>query len=243
MSGLPGEVRLQPAYILHRRPYHENSLLLEVLSRDHGRVGLVGRGASRPRSPMRAAVQPFQPVVLSWYGRGELGTLCAAEAAGAPRPLVGRLLAVGFYLNEIILRLLVRHDPHPGVFESYGMALESLQASAPEEPVLRIFERDLLHEVGYGLSLRREAEAGTPIRADARYRYLLDLGPVPASAETQDEPDAPLVQGSTLLALASGRLMEPEALREAKRLMRAALRRQLGDRPLRSREIFGRSQW
>ncbi|HQU16671.1 MAG: DNA repair protein RecO [Chromatiales bacterium 21-64-14] len=232
----PKRVALQPGYVLHPRPYRDTSLLVEALTPEHGRVGLVAKGVRAPRSRMRGLLQPFRPLLLSWSGSGDLATLVGAEANGPMMGLAGAGLLSGFYVNELLVRLLLRHDPHPALYQAYEAVLTALQAAGQEEPALRIFEKRLLQELGYGLLLDREARSGQPIDAERRYRYRLDLGPLP-----EDEGDIadPAIHGSSLLALAREVLpADPERRQEAKRLMRAAIARHLGGRPLKSRDLF-----
>ncbi len=229
-------VNLEPAFVLHRRPYRETSLLVEAFTASHGRIGLVARGARRPRHRWRAGLSPFVPVAVSWSGRGELGTVTGAEVLGtAARPL-GAALISGFYLNELILRLVQRNDPHPGLFDDYAEALYSIAASAEIEPPLRFFEKRLLQAIGYGLELQREADGGAPIVADSAYRYICGRGALPDDRQCGREGVA--VHGETLLSLCRERFDDAGALREAKRLLRVALGEQLGGRPLRSRELL-----
>ncbi|QKT02397.1 DNA repair protein RecO [Ectothiorhodospiraceae bacterium 2226] len=231
------QAQLQAAFLLHRRPYRDTSALLEVFSRDYGRIGLVARGVRGARSRLGPLLQPFAPLLVSWSGRGELGTLTGAEPAGAPLRLPPRVLPSGFYLNELLVRLLRRHDPHEGLFAAYTRALAAL-AHNDGEPALRLFERDLLDALGYGLLLDREAHGGVPLSPSERYCYHLELGPLPAVAGA---PAAgPIVQGATLLALARGELEDSAVLQEAKQLLRAALAPYLGGRPLQSRRLLRR---
>ncbi|MFZ5621294.1 MAG: DNA repair protein RecO [Pseudomonadota bacterium] len=225
--------QLQPGYILHQRPYRDTSLLLEVFTRDHGRLGLVARGARGPRARSRGLLQPFQPLLLSWSGRGELGTLAGVEAAGPARRLPGAVLYSGFYLNELLLRLLQRLDPHPELHEAYGRALAALPDAT--ERALRLFEKALLEELGYGLLLDHEAHSGASVEADAWYAYELESGPVRAA---EHSPARLVLAGSSLLSLAAGELHDAQSLADAKRLMRAALGLYLGERELKTREVF-----
>ncbi len=228
-------VALQPGYVLQLRPYRDTSALVEAFTRDLGRVGLVARGIRRPKSAMQGALQPFQGLLLSWVGGGDLGTLVSAEMEGADR-LSGRTLFCGYYLSELLLRLLVRHDPHTRLYEAYVRAIRALSAArdgAALERSLRVFEKRLLQELGYGLLLEQEAEGGCPIDPDCLYTYRLEKGPLRGDGATGVR-----VHGRTLLALARDALEDPGCLKEAKRLLRAALGLYLGDRPLKSREFF-----
>lgn len=233
-----GRVALQPAYLLHRRPYRETSLLLEAFTPEHGRIGLVARGARRGRSGQQAMLQPFVPLLLSWSGRGELVTLTGAEmvTGGAPR-LSGRRLLSAFYLNELLQRLLHRHDPHPALFQDYAVCLQRLAVDSDEAWALRLFEKSLLQELGYGLALTHEAGSGTAVQPQLNYCYHFERGPHPAEGAPQE---GVALSGKTLLALAEMLSPDAEAEREAKRLMRSILNQYLGERPLHSRELFAR---
>ena len=228
-------VELHRAFVLHQRAYRETSLLLEVFSSRHGRVGLIAQGARRPRSRLRGILQPFYPLLTSWAGRGELGTLTHAEPNGPPFILMGRKLVSGFYLNEVLIRMLHRHDAHPTLFERYCEALYLLSRAEAEEPVLRVFEKRLLEELGYGLVLSHDVDSQAPIEDERDYYYQQDKGPWVTAP-----PFVPTVKvhGRTLIALAREHLMTSESLRESKVLMRFVLKPHLGDQPLQSRALF-----
>ena len=230
-------VDLDPAFVLHTRSWRETSLLVEALSRNHGRLGLIARGARRPKSAVRGLLQPFTPLLLSWRGRGELATLTGAESDGAAQPLAGSAAIVGFYVNELVLRFLHRHDPEPVLFGHYRAALGAIAHAEDPEPALRIFEKRLLQAAGYALELEREARSGRAIEPDGRYRYTAGAGPEPWSDETGP---GVCVSGSTLLALARETLAERRALREAKRLLRSVIDEHCGGRALASRALWRR---
>jgi DNA repair protein RecO (recombination protein O) len=226
-----------PAYILHRYVYRDSSLIIEAFSEQAGRVGLIARGARSARSRWRGLLQSFRPLLLSWKGRGELPTLTGAEGDGSPVAIGGSRLLSGFYLNELLIRLVARHDPHPVLFRAYDHALHELARAEYEEPVLRIFEKTLLRELGYGLLLDREAEGGEPVRPERLYEYRLESGPVQVrDGDTQ----ALVMPGQSLLALDRDEIDGAAACRDARRLLRAALSLYLGDRPLRTREVLRR---
>lgn len=228
---------LQPAWVLHRRPYRESSVLLELFTLDYGRVGLVARGARAARSRTQGLLQPFQPLLVSWSRRGELGTLTAVERGGAaPRLPAGRLMA-GFYLNELLLKLLQRHDAQGTLFDSYAQATVALAQAADDQAVaaaLRLFEKRLLEALGYGLNLTHEALTGQPVRADALYHYHAESGPVPAGVS---DGTRHVVSGGALQALAAERLESPAHLRELKPLLREAIATQLGGRRLQTSDV------
>lgn len=229
-------VELEPAYVLHHRPFRDTSVLLEVFSLEHGRLGLVARGARGPRSRMRGLLQPFRPLLLSWQLRGELGTLTAAELAegASATPAGGDVLLGLFYLNELLLRLTGRLDPHRELYAAYAETVARLAGGEPVAPALRRFEKRLLDALGYGPDLGRDA-TGQAIDPQGSYRYEPTLGVAPCRADA-----AGALQGASLLALADGRLDQPRALADARQLLRAALEVHLEGRPLRTREMLAR---
>jgi DNA repair protein RecO (recombination protein O) len=229
----------QNAFILHQRNYSETSLLLELYTRRHGRIGLIAKGARRPSNKSRGMLKPFQPLLVGWSGRGELMVLTGAEPDGAGVDLVGRSLYCGFYLNELLMRLLHRHDPHEALYDRYNQALLGLCGEPTRESILRIFEKHLLRELGYGLQLERESDDRAPIDPDGVYDYVVEQGAVRVRhPELGVRAQGVRLRGSSLLALATEQLEDRSTLREAKALMRAALAPHLGDRPLQSRRLF-----
>jgi DNA repair protein RecO (recombination protein O) len=233
---MSGKVALQPAYVLHLRPFRDTSAIVEALTAEHGRVALVARGARSAQSRWRGVLEPFRSLLLSWSGRGEMYTLSGAEEAGVSRRLRGESLVSGFYLNELLLNLLERNDPHPEIFAAYATAVQALAGGTDGEATLRVFEKRLLEGLGYGLSLDRDAVEGAPIAAGGVYYYEVERGAIPASAGGDG---GVTVHGASLLALHSEDLDDPVVRREAKQLMRAVLRHYLGGRALRSRELAG----
>jgi DNA repair protein RecO (recombination protein O) len=228
-------ISLEPAYVLHGRPYRETSLLLEVLSREHGRVGLVARGARGSRSRWKNVLQPFRPLLLSWSQKGELGTLTSADQVASPPPLTGEALFCGLYANELTTRFLQRSDPHPGLFESYRLLVTELGAGLRLQPLLRLYEARLLEAAGFGLQLDHELGGADEIKAGAWYLYEPESGPRRRNSEDDEAHD--LVSGEALLALKSGEI-EDRHLKELKGLMRRLIRYYLGDRPLNSQSLF-----
>lgn len=222
------------AYLLHAYPYSETSLILDVFARDYGRVSILARGARRPRSALRGVLIGFQPLELGWFGGGEVKTLAKAEWQGGVPLLQGRCLLLGYYLNELLLKLLPREDAHPALFTAYAQALAALAQGASDAPELRRFEKTLLKELGYGLTLDREAEAGAPVLAERDYLYLVERGPVPASGRD----GVPAIRGKTLLDLAADDYRDPRTLAESKLLMRQLFNHYLGGQALQSRRVF-----
>lgn len=224
----------QPAFVLHRRPYQERSLLLEVFSRDYGRLGIIAYGAAATRSRLKGLLQPFTPLTLSWNSRGELARLQDAEELGLPWALLHSKVLAGLYVNELLVKLLPRHDPQPQLFTFYSALLSVLSSAEPEEPALRRFEKQLLAELGYGLNLEHAVDSGQPIVAEAHYCYVVDHGAL-GSANTGQGVS---VSGRGLLALREDILSDPLLLQEVKRLTRAALAAQLKGRALKTRELY-----
>ncbi len=219
-----------PAFVLHTRPWRETSLIVDIFSRHHGRLGLVARGARRAGAAVKARLIPFQPLTLSWFGRGQLRTLHAAEWQGGGLMLRGHALMCGFYLNELLLRLLPEGDAHETLFDHYTLALADLNSRPEVEPVLRRFELDLLTELGYAQSLGHLASGGV-IDPEARYGYEIGAGVIPPNR-------AAGYSGRALLALAAGDFSQPNTLAEGKLLMRALLAHYLGDKPLATRQLL-----
>ncbi len=225
----------QTAFVLHAYPYRETSLIVEAFTREHGRVALVARGAKRPRSELRGLLQAFQPLLLSWSGQQELKTLLRAEWQGGLPRIGGRALLCGFYLNELLLKLLPREDPHADLFGHYERALADLAAAADQAVVLRRFEVRLLAAMGYALPLVRDADSGAPVDPAARYHYAFDRGPRREPPVTG--PRLPIVRGTTLIALSEERYPDAATAAEAKRLMREVLDHYLEQRGVESRRV------
>jgi DNA repair protein RecO (recombination protein O) len=226
---------LEPAYILHSRQYRESSLLLEVLSRENGRVGLVARGARGAKSRWKNMLQPFRPLLLNWTQRGELGTLTGADQVASPPSLVGDSLFCGLYANELMIRFLYRSDAHPALFDYYRHLLTQLTTEKNPQPLLRIFEKQLLQSTGFGMQLDHEHGSDRMISADAWYLYQAETGPVRCDRERSQ--DAQLVSGSALLALKSEQIKDKH-LKELKQLMRQLIRNHLGGKPIASQALF-----
>jgi len=223
---------LAPGYILHQHAYRDSSRIVEAFTAEHGRLSFFARGASSPRSPLKGVLQPFQRLLLSWSGKGEACNLVAAEIDGARTTLGSERLMSGFYVNELLLKLTVRWDPHPEVFRSYAACIEALCAAAGEEAGLRRFEKRLLDDLGYGLRLTVTEEGGA-VEPDGYYRVAAEGGPQRCVA---DAPDA--VYGRSLTDIEAERFADPRSLRDAKRVLRAAIDARLEGRTLKSREVM-----
>jgi DNA repair protein RecO (recombination protein O) len=224
---------LAQAYILHAQAYRDTSRILEVFTREQGRLSVFARGVRGPKARLAALLQPFQPLLLSFSSRGEAAQLIGAESDGAS-PLSGlppAALLSGFYLNELLLKLTTRHDPNASVFDGYRQALQALAAGDPLEPTLRSFELHLLQEVGYGLDLTQTV-AGGPVSAQGYYHFRAADGLFATTAEHSGA-----LAGSSLLNLAAGRLREPRELADARRVLAAALEHCLEGRPIVTRAV------
>lgn len=229
-------VNNESGFILHTYPFKETSVVAEVFTRSHGRVGVIARGARRPASALRGLMQPFTPLLLSWFGKAELKTLHAAEWQGGLIAPQGRALMCGFYLNELLLRLLARGDAHEVLYERYVDTLDQLAAESTTidyERILRRFEKNLLSEVGYGATFDVDAESGAPIEAGLRYVFQPERGALRAAGQ----PGCP-VSGQTLIDLAADRFEQPATLAEAKSLMRTLINHTLGAKPLYTRQLL-----
>ncbi len=230
-------ITLQPAFILHHRSYRETSLLLDVLTQEHGRISLIARGVRTNRSTTRSLLQPFRPLVISWQGKTELMTLRTVEPLGIPIALHGECLLSGFYLNELLMRLVQKHDPHPQLYTIYHSTLLELQQTRLEQKYLRLFEKKLLDELGYGLQLQQTIPDGKAFQADQLYRFYPDRG-FECCESSESQSEGALFSGKSLLALATEQLEDEESLRDIKRLMRIAFGVLLGPQPLHSRRLF-----
>lgn len=228
-------IQQQPAYILHARPWRETSLLLECLTRDHGRVGMVARGVRRARTRLsQSQLQPFQVLQLSFVLRGELATLRGAESTRRPLLLDGASLLSGLYVNELVVRLSERQDPHPDMFPIYRQTLERLASEPSPAWTLRRFERDFLRTLGYAMQLACDADTEEPLRSDADYRYVPEHGPVAAGTDTRGL----LLKGADLQALAEDRMPDEDAMRRLRHLSRGLLHHHLGGISLRSWRVL-----
>ncbi len=228
----------EPAYVLHSYPYQETSLIVEVFTREFGRVAMVAKGAKRPQSPLRSVLMPFHGLTLDWSGRSDLKTLRMAEWRGAFRLLSGRALICGFYLNELLLKLLHRDDPHDALFDCYEQTLQALLDGGDLAVVLRCFEKRLLSELGYALMLDREADTEQPLHAQRRYQYLIDRGPVAVDAPPRENGSGLELLGQTLIDINDDNYSSPVTQQQSKSLMRLLIGHYLGHQTLHSRQLL-----
>ncbi|HTN49434.1 MAG TPA: DNA repair protein RecO [Burkholderiaceae bacterium] len=225
----------QPGIVLHATPWRETSLIVEVFTRDYGRTPLIARGAKRPTSQFRGLLAPFAPLALSWSGRGEIKNLVRVEWVGGMPPLRGQALLSAFYANELLVRLLARADPHERLFEHYLEMLRGL-ARARHDATLRVFELELLREVGYAVPLD-QCSSGEAIDAESRYSFRPEAGAQRLAADEGD-PVESAVSGETLLAMSRGDFSNARVAAEAKRMLRQLIRYHLDGKPLNTRRIL-----
>jgi len=227
-------VQNQPAWLLHHRPFRDSSRILDILSRDHGRLSLVARGSRSAKSKLKGILRPFLPLQLSWVIRSDLGTLTGAEMNGAPIALTGDSLLSAYYLNELLLNLLHRHDPQPEIFDAYHTTINDLNGRQDVATVLRRFEMELLRLLGYALNLDHDTDTGNPLNPDLQYEYRIEQGPVPVVNR-----DGPMVfTGSELIAVAREEFSDPATLKHAGRLLRHVIAWHLDGKELKSRKVL-----
>ena len=227
-------VQQQPAFVLHHRPFRDTSQLLDVISREHGKITLVARGSRSAKSKLRGVLRPFQALRLSWFVRSDLGTLTGAEIDSAPLSLGGDALLSAYYVNELVLNFLHRHDPQPEIFDVYSQTITALAHSEELAANLRVFEMELLRLLGYALNLDFDANLHRPIEEGRFYDYRVDQGPVSVSRSE----GAMVFAGASLRGIAESRFDDPAVLRDAGRLLREVIRHHLDGRELKSRKVL-----
>jgi DNA repair protein RecO (recombination protein O) len=230
----PRRVQEQPAFILHHRPFRDTSQLLDIISRDHGKLALVARGSRGAKSRLRGILRPFQALRLSWFIRSDLGTLTGAEIDAAPLSLTGDALLSAYYVNELVLNFLHRHDSQPEIFDTYTRTVTALACSGELAANLRVFEIELLRLLGYALNLDLDAATHQPLDARKFYEYRLEQGPVRV-----DRQSGPMVFGGNILCgIAAGRFDDPVVLKAAGRLLREVISHHLDGKELKSRKVL-----
>jgi DNA repair protein RecO (recombination protein O) len=227
-------VQQQPAYVLHHRPFRDTSQLLDVISREHGKITLVARGSRSAKSKLRGILRPFQPLRLSWFLRSDLGTLTGAEVDAAPLGLRGDALLSAYYVNELVMNFLHRHDPQPEIFDTYAQTIAALARSDELAANLRVFEMELLRLLGYALNLEYDASRHVAIDEQCSYEYRVEQGPVSVTRSA-----GPMVfAGAHLRGIAAARFEDPAVLRDAGRLLREVIRYHLDGKELKSRKVL-----
>lgn len=226
----------QPVFVLHTYPFKETSLVVELLTRDFGRIAAVAKGARRPRSAMRGMLQSFQPLLATWSGKAELKTLHGLEWGSGLLLLQGEALMCGFYLNELMLRLLPREDAHENLFAYYQQTLRTLAADNGHAITLRRFELKMLQEMGYAVPLLEDEHAAV-IMADRTYCYIPERGACSAVPGNERQGGL-LLSGKTLMDMAKDDYADPVTQQQSKQLMRLLLAYYLGDKPLHTRQLL-----
>ncbi|WP_051294034.1 DNA repair protein RecO [Pseudoduganella violaceinigra] len=224
----------QPAFVLHSYPYKETSLIVELFTRDFGRVALIAKGAKRPHSQLRGVLQTFQPLSTGWTGKNELRTLTDADWVGGMLPLEKTALLCGFYLNELLVKLTARDDAHAALFDHYVSTLNQLAHNEPAPIVLRKFEMALLKQTGVAADLVRCTVTRTKVQPEVQYVVDPERGPRPG----RDDDSAPRVAGKTLLDMEREDYSDPATQLQSKQLMRYLLSWHLGGAPLNTRQIL-----
>lgn len=230
----PRRVQQQPAYILHHRPFRDSSQILDIVTRDHGKIAVVARGSRGGKSRLRGVLRPFLPLRVSWVARSDLGTLTGAEAAGTPTGLRGDAILSAFYVNELLLNFLHRHDPQPEIFALYAGTIVALGKDANLAGVLRSFEVELLSLLGYAVSFEHESGTHEPLDPAKHYEFRMEQGPVAVSRSS----GSLVFKGAMLLSIHAQRFEEPEVLRAAGRLLREVIAHHLGGKELKSRKVL-----
>lgn len=228
-------VQKEPSFVLHARPHSETSLFVDMLSRDFGRLTVLAKGARGQKSKFRGVLLPFRRLLAGWSGRGEIPVLTLAEPVEPWAEMRGQGVLCGFYVNELMIKLLHRHDAHPALFDYYADTVLRLQRGGAFEDALRLFEKRLLRELGYAMNLDSDAGGQHEIDPRQRYRYIPHVGAV---AESHGRKDGVPISGAALRALRDETFGNQRELRECKVLMRAVIAHQMEHRPLHSRKLF-----
>ena len=230
----PQRIQNEPAWLLHHRPFRDSSQILDILSLAQGRRAVVAKGSRGAKSKLRGILRPFLPLQLSWFIRSDLGTLTGAEMNGAPLSLSGDALLSGYYVNELILKLLHRHDPQPEIFAAYSRTIERLAGSQDVAPYLRQFEIELLRILGYALNLDHDTETTEPLRPQQQYEYRVEQGLVPVS-----DREGPMVfRGAEIDAIRNQQFADPAVLKNAGSLLRNVIAYHLDGKELKSRKVL-----
>ena len=228
------EEGLQRCFVLHRKPYSESSLILDVFSEEYGRLSIISKGARSKRSNLKGVLQAFTPLLMKWSGRGSMRTLRQAETISLAIPLTGINLYSALYINELVVRVIEQETPYPALFLDYLTALTELAQTKNPEPALRRFELALLSSLGYGVDFLHCAGSGEMVSPEMTYRYREQKG---FMASIRHDPLMSF-KGDELIAISERRFITPEQLKAAKRFTRIALKPYLGGKPLKSRELF-----
>lgn len=224
----------QPAYVLHHRPFRDSSQILDMITRDHGRVSLVARGSRGSKSRLAGVLRPFLPLRVSWVAKSDLGTMTGAEVAGRPAGMTGDAMLSAFYVNELLLHFLHRFDPQPEIFSLYEEVMKALVSASNIAASLRSFELEFLSLLGYAVNLEHEYGSQDSLADEQNYQFRMEQGAVPVG-----RADGPLTySGAVLKGIAEQRFEDPDILRAANRLLREIIGFHLGGKELKSRKVL-----
>jgi DNA repair protein RecO (recombination protein O) len=238
---MENRVLLQPAYVLHRRPFQNSSMLIDFFCLDYGRVRAVARGARRAGSRYRSLLQLFQPLLVSFSGKGDVKTVGTVESSVGAFELKGERLFSGLYANELLTRMLLNNVEHAPLYRTYQETLVKLAGTEDINSVLRGFELMLLDELGYGIDLEQDCVSREPIEAACQYLFTPDLGFERLdNGAGYDSETSNVFRGQHIQALQALLFCDPESSSAAKKILRMALAAHLGGRPLHSRRLFSR---
>ena len=224
----------QPTWILHQRPYRDTSSIIDIFTRDFGRVSIIAKGGRSPKSKFRGLLRPFFPIKLSWYSGKNLGNLVEIDVVGKPYNLIGDSLLSAYYLNELILKFLVKDDPQVEIFDLYSRTILDLMETGDISPVLRKFELEFLKLIGYGLNLEFEAVTHLPVRDDLFYEYNPGIGLVISDKKN----DQYVFSGTDINAINQGDFQEKKTVKSANRLLKSIINFHLDGRRLKTRRVL-----
>ena len=227
-------VQQQPGYILHRRPFQDSSQILDIVTRDHGKIALVARGSRGSRSRLAGVLRPFLPLRVSWVAKSDLGTLTGAEPAGPPAGVRGDAIMSAYYVNELLLHFLHRDDPQAEIFELYATVIATLVGTEDIAAQLRSFELKFLSLLGYAVNLDHVAGSQDALAPQQNYEYRMEQGPV---AVERDE-GALGFTGAVLTGIAEQQFDQSDVLRAANRLLREVIAFHLDGKELQSRKVL-----
>ena len=227
-------VQQQPGYVLHRRPFRDSSQILDIITRDYGKIAVVARGSRGSKSRLAGVLRPFLPLRVSWVSKSELGTLTGAEVAGKPAGMAGDAMLSAYYVSELLLHFLHRHDPQPEIYALYAEAIDALARTDNVAASLRSFELEFLSLLGYAVNLDHAHGSQEPLDPGQYYEYRMEQGLVAV-----ERTEGPLIlAGERLQAIALQRFDDVQVLRDANRLLREIIAFHLGGKELKSRKVL-----